>query len=57
MDKEEILKELEKAPYDFVANNYYKLDKEELKNICLEAIYQLDETQTKNMLEELKDRL
>lgn len=38
MENKEILKGLKKTPYDFVANNYYKMDKEQLKDIILELI-------------------
>lgn len=28
--------------YDYIANNYWKMTKEELKDVCLEAIYTAD---------------
>ena len=27
------------SAYDFIANTYYRMSKEELKSICLEALY------------------
>lgn len=40
MDKKEVIKACkEQRLYDFVANNYYDMTLEELKDICLEAIY------------------
>ena len=38
--KEEILKACKDGTlYDFIANNYWNMSKEELKDVCLEAIY------------------
>lgn len=40
MEDKEILEILakEKRPYDFVANNYWRLSKEQLRDLYLEAI-------------------
>ena len=55
MNKAEIINKLEKTPYDFVCNNYYKLDKSDLKYIAKEAIYLLDKDQQEEFIENLKD--
>lgn len=55
MNKSEIINKLEKTPYDFVCNNYYKLEKEDLKDIAKEAIYLLDKDQQKEFIENLKE--
>lgn len=39
MERKEILKGLREGSYGFIANNYYKMDKETLKDILLEYIY------------------
>ena len=36
-------KKLNKA-YDYIAKNYWKMSKEELKTICLEIIYEVDKS-------------
>lgn len=45
--REEILEEIKKCSglYGYVANNYYKLTKEELKELLLNAIYVADDDQ------------
>lgn len=41
----EFIKAINKgSAYDFIANNYYKMDKDTLKDICLECIYELMNT-------------
>ena len=57
MKKEKIIEELRKHAYNFIANNYYNLELDQLKTICLESIYQLNDKQLKNMLQELEERL
>ena len=47
--------------YDYLANNYYKMSKEELKRIGLELLYELtSESHTpdiENVIEELEDHV
>lgn len=50
MNKSEIINKLEKTPYDFICNNYYKLDKSDLKDIAKEAIYLLNKNQQKEFI-------
>lgn len=38
MNDKEILEGLKKTPYDFIACNYYKMSKEQLKDIALELL-------------------
>lgn len=40
-DLKDLLKEEKVSLYDYVASNYYKLDKEELKELLLNMIYVL----------------
>ena len=54
MNEKEILEGLKKAPYDFIANNYYKLSKEELRDILKEFIYVATPEQTNEVIEELE---
>lgn len=49
--------------YDFIANNYWQMNKENLKDILLEFIYEADESvlmdrafDTDNIVAELEDR-
>lgn len=49
--------------YDFIANNYWQMSREELKDILLEFIYEADESNimdrefdTDNVISELEDR-
>lgn len=43
--KEEIMKAIEeKRLYDFIANNYWQMSKEELKDVLLEVIWCNDPT-------------
>lgn len=38
--RKEVIENMEQdTSYDFIANNYWKLSKEELKDICLELTY------------------
>lgn len=57
MEIKDIIKEMRsgKGLYDLVANNYYKLSKEDLKEICLNAIYVADDDKT--ILEEMESRI
>ena len=56
MNEKEILKGLKEASYDFIANNYYKLSKEQLKDILLEYIYVVDEDTEEEAIENIKER-
>lgn len=49
--------------YDFIANNYYKMSKEELKNCFLEVLFEVkyskdinDDFSIDRVIEELKER-
>lgn len=57
MEIKDIIKEMRsgKGLYDLVANNYYKLSKEDLKEICLNAIYVADNDN--EILEEMESRI
>lgn len=56
--KEEFLKAIEEnRAYDFVAQNYYKMSDEELKDIALEALYAVMESNDlDSVADELRDR-
>lgn len=43
------------SKYDFIAQNYYKMSKEDLKRICLELIYAIGSFEMEDAIEELKD--
>lgn len=43
----EVLKNNPKAAYDFIANNYYKMSKEELKDVVKELLYSIHTNTTK----------
>ena len=57
MEIKDIVKEMRngKGLYDLIANNYYKMSKEYLKEICLNAIYVADDDKT--ILNEIVDRM
>lgn len=56
--KNELLNCLQSHAYDFIAGNYYKLTKEELKTILLEFVYNTDnEIIREKIIPELKERL
>lgn len=58
MEYEEILKGMEeKGIYSFIANNYWKLDKEDLRDIAKELNYILDpkDKHKKEVLNSLKE--
>lgn len=57
MENKEILEGLKKASYDFIANNYYKLSKEQLKDILLEYIYVTDTEAEEEAIENLAERM
>ena len=67
MDKKNLLEQLKEAVsnhniYDFIANNYWKMSKEELKDIILEldfTIYSVvkNETLKNSIYEELDENL
>lgn len=54
MKNNEILKGLQERPMDFIANNYNKLSKEELRDILLEYIYVADEKAQQEVINSLK---
>lgn len=60
--KEEIMKAIQKNElYDFIANNYWNMSKEELKDVCLELIWTfMDgphlEEETQQLLTNLSER-
>lgn len=57
----EVLKENPNHAYDYIANNYYKFSKEELKDITKELLYAIYDNHTKAMsnliLEEVAEEL
>lgn len=54
MEDKEILKGLKsKAPYDFIANNYWKMTHEQLRDITLELIAITDDEMLKEVAEGL----
>lgn len=55
---EDLIKAIkEEREYDFIANNYLKYSKEELKNILLEFIYARYEDYSKDeIIENIKER-
>lgn len=58
MDLEKIINEIKvnkKGLYDLVANNYYNMSKEDLKEIALNAIYLLDDDNA--IIKEIEERL
>jgi hypothetical protein len=58
MTKKEIIKGIKDLGlYDFMARNYYQLSKDELKTIALECVYLLKDSDTKEIIKELKERL
>lgn len=56
--REEFLKAIEDGRVmDFVANNYYKMSDEDLKDIAIEALYAVIESNDlESVADELKDR-
>lgn len=50
MEKSEIIKRLKKEGMNFISNNYYKLSKEELKEICIAYIYQCKEAEKHSVI-------
>lgn len=59
MEDNEIIEGLKSGrAYDFVANNYWKMDKEQLKDIILELLALLDDKVCeKNYIKELTENL
>ena len=57
MEIKDVIKEMKngKGLYDLIANNYYKLSKEDLKEICLNAVYIADND--KEILKEMESRI
>ena len=47
----------ENLGYDYIARNYYKFTKEELKDILLECLYVINDTDTlASVVEDIEDR-
>lgn len=58
MEDKEILDGLKSGrPYDFIASNYYRMDKEQLRDIILELLAQFNGLQYERILAELKQAL
>ena len=57
MEKEEIIEGLKRSESDFVANNYYKMTKEQLKELVIDAIYVLDKEGVKKFINEVEEYL
>lgn len=58
MSNDEILEGIKSGRfYDFVAKNYYKMDKEQLRDIILELLAQFNGLQYERILAELKQAL
>lgn len=58
MEEKEILKGLKSGrPYDFIANNYYNISKEKLKDIILELLAQFDGKIYESVVNELVENL
>lgn len=55
MTEKEILEGLKKAPMDFIANNYFLLSREQLRDILKEFIYIATQEQTEEVIEELEN--
>lgn len=58
MDLNGIINEIKvnkKGLYDLIANNYYNMSKEDLKEIAINAIYLLDDDIS--VINEIQDRL
>ncbi len=48
--KDEVMKAIEENRlYDFIANNYYRMSKEELKDVLLEVIWNCNEDGIMNL--------
>lgn len=43
------------SAYSFIAQHWWEMSKEDLKTIAMEALYQLEEDQESQMLEELSE--
>lgn len=44
-----------KSAYDTIAQHYWEMSKDDLKRICMEFIYELEDERVDNVLEELED--
>ena len=49
----EVLKNNPNSAYDFICNNYYKMSKEELKDITKELLYAVHDNVTKTEHDEI----
>ncbi len=43
------------SAYDTIARHYWEMSKDDLKRICMEFIYELEDERVDNVLEELED--
>lgn len=43
------------SAYDVIARHYWEMSKDDLKRICLEFIFELEDDRVDNVLDELKD--
>lgn len=58
MEDKEILEGLKSGrPYDFIANNYWKMEKEQLKDIILELFAQFEGKMYEGIINELTQNL
>lgn len=57
MNRKEILEGLKDRPYDFIANNYYQISKEDLKDIILEILALFDGEEYNKLKKELIESL
>ena len=57
MDKQEMLEGLKDRPYDFIACNYWMMDKDDLKDILLEVLALFDGADYERIKEELPEAL
>ena len=54
--KKEYLKAVkEHRAYDYIANHYWEMSKYELRECCLEALYQLTDEQDEYMVNEIEN--
>ena len=58
MEENEILEGLKSGkPYDFIANNYYRMDKGQLKDIILELLAQFEGKIYEGIINQLVENL
>lgn len=49
----EIIEGLKKAPYDFIANNYWQMSRQQLKDVILELLAQFEGLEYEHIKKEL----